>query len=196
MVNLRTVHCAQVNKQTARKIADALTWSRVFSVVPITLLAWYELKWWVFAFYVAAALTDLLDGLFARRAAPPATDTDFDGLADLLFSVMTLLWLWMLVPGFFPKYGLLYLPLLVLLELYTISARLRYPGLVVPHLEFGRKAMALFFFMLPILIIWGDVPWFVHFVFIVGTAAKIQLTWAIVRLIKPDRDSSANSPRD
>ena len=173
-----------ISKQTARKIADALTWSRVFSVVPITLLAWYELKWWVFALYIAAALTDYLDGVFARRATPPKTDIDFDGLADLLLSVMTLLWLWMLVPGFFPKYGLLYLPLLVLLELYMVSARTRYPDLVVPHLEFGRKAMALFFLLLPVLILWGDVPWFVHLVFIVGTASKIQLTWAIVGLVR------------
>ncbi len=82
-----------LNKDTARKIADTLTWARVVSVVPITILAWYELKWWVFALYIAASLTDLLDGMFARRAAPPATDTDFDGLADLLLSVMTLLWL-------------------------------------------------------------------------------------------------------
>jgi hypothetical protein len=68
--------------------------------------------------------------------------------------------------------------------------------LVVPHLEFGRKAMALFFLLLPVLIIWGDVSWFVHLVFIIGTASKIQLTWAIVRLVKPDRIGSANNPRD
>lgn len=176
-----------MNKQTARKIADGLTWARVFSVVPITAFAWYEMKWWVFALYIAASLTDLLDGVFARRAAPPKTDLDFDGLADLLFTVMTLLWLWLLVPGFFPKYGLLYLPLLVLLEVYMVSARMRFADLLVPHLEFGRKAMALFCFLLPVLIVFGDVPWFVHTVFIIGTASKIQLTWAIVGLTKPLR---------
>lgn len=169
-----------MDKTTARKVADALTWSRVWSVVPISLLAWYELKWWVFGFYIAASLTDLLDGFFARRAAPPATDTDFDGLADLLFTVMTLLWLWLLIPGFFPKYWFPYLPLLVLLEIYMVSARIRYADLVVPHLEFGRAAMALFCFLLPVLIIWDDVPWFVHTVFIIGAASKIQLTWAII----------------
>lgn len=51
-----------MNKETTRKIADALTWSRVISVVPITLLAWYGLKWWVFSIYIAAALTDFFDG--------------------------------------------------------------------------------------------------------------------------------------
>jgi len=152
--------------------------------VPITLLAWYQLKWWVLVFYIAASLTDLLDGIFARCADPPATDTDFDGLADLLFTVMTLLWLWLLIPGFFQNYWLPYLPVLVLLEIYMISARMRYADLIVPHLDFGRNAMALFFFLLPVLLIWDDVPWFVHTVFIIGTASKIQLTWQIVGLVK------------
>ncbi len=178
-----------MNKDTARKIADALTWARVVSVVPITILALYELKWWVFALYIAAALTDLFDGLFARRASSPATDTDFDGLADLLLSVMTLLWLWLLIPGFFQKYGLLYFPLLVLLEIFVTSVRIRYPQLTIPHLEFGRYAMALFFFLLPVLIIWGDVSWFVHLVLINGTVGKIQLTWAIAIRAKARQQS-------
>jgi phosphatidylglycerophosphate synthase len=170
-----------MNKNTARKIADGLTWSRIASIVPITILAWYELRWWVLVFYVVAALTDLFDGMFARRAAPPATDTDIDGLADLLLSVMTLLWLWLLIPGFFQKYGLLYFPLLVLLEIYVTSVRIRDPEFTIPHLEFGRWSMALFFSLLPVLIVWGDVSWFVHFVLIVGTASLIQLTWVIAK---------------
>ncbi|NCF73803.1 MAG: hypothetical protein GWP67_09895 [Gammaproteobacteria bacterium] len=173
-----------LDKTTARKIADGLTWSRIWSVVPITALAWYELQWWVLGLYIAAALTDLLDGVFARRAEPAASDIDFDGLADLLFSVMTLLWLWLLIPGFLAKYWLPYLPILVLLEIYMVSARMRYANLSVPHLKFGRNAMALFFCLLPVLIIWGDVPWFVHAVLIIGTASKMQLTWEIAGLVK------------
>ena len=170
-----------MNKNTARKIADGLTWSRIASVVPITILAWYELRWWVLVIYVAAALTDLFDGIFARRAAPPSTDTDFDGLADLLLSIMTLLWLWLLIPGFYQRYGLLYFPLLVLLEIYVTSVRIRDPQFTIPHLEFGRWSMALFFSLLPVLIVWGDVSWFVHFVLIAGTASLLQLSWVIAK---------------
>ena len=173
-----------MNKDTARIIADTLTWARVVSILPITILAWYELEWWVFGLYIAASLTDLFDGIFARRASPPATDIDFDGLADLLLSVMTLLWLWLLIPGFFQKYGLLYFPLLVLLEIYVTSARIRYPQLTVPHLEYGRVAMAVFYSLLPVLIIWGDVSWFVHLVLVMGMAGKIQLALAIARRVK------------
>ncbi len=176
-----------MNREIARKVADALTWSRVLSAVPITLLAWYGLKWWVFAIYIAAALTDFFDGFFARRAVPSSSDLDFDGLADLLITIMTMLWLWMLIPDFFPKYWLPYIPIVIPLEIYMTSARMRYPGLVVPHLEFGRFGMALFFTLLPVLIIWQDVPWFVHLVFIIGTAGKIQLTWAVVKRVSAGR---------
>jgi phosphatidylglycerophosphate synthase len=167
-----------MNENTARTIADSLTWARIFSVLPITILAWYDLKWWVFGLYIAAALTDLFDGIFARRAVPPASDVDLDGIADLILSIATLLWLWLLIPGFVQSYWLPYLPILVLLEIYMTMVRVRYPRFDVPHLLFGRFTMALFFSLLPALIIWGDVPWFVHGVLLVGVASKLQLTWA------------------
>jgi phosphatidylglycerophosphate synthase len=90
-----------MDKATARRLADALTWSRIWSVIPLTMLAWYEQRWWFLGLYIAAALTDLADGYFGRRAAPPKSDADLDGNADILFSVLTLLWIWMLIPGFY-----------------------------------------------------------------------------------------------
>jgi len=167
-----------MNKELARTVADALTWARIFSVIPITVLALYQLKWWVFGLYIAAALTDLLDGWFARRGAPPRNDTDLDGLADLILSFSTLLWFWLLIPGFVTNYWLPYLPIFVLLEIYMTTVRVRHKRYDVPHLQFGRFAMALFFCLLPALIIWGDVPWLVHSVLIVGVASKLQLAWA------------------
>ena len=164
-----------MHRKAARTIADGLTWARILSVMPLTILAWYGLKWWVFGLYTAAALTDLLDGWFARRADPPAKDIDLDGIADVILSFSTLLWLWLLVPGFVTKYWLPYVPIFVLLELYITYVRVRHHRMGVPHLRFGRFAMALFFLLLPVLIIWGDVPWFVHGVLIVGVASKLQL---------------------
>ncbi len=166
-----------MNKDTARTIADSLTWARIVSILPITVLAWYELKWWVLGVYIAAALTDWFDGMFARRGAPPATSVDLDGIADLLFSFATILWFWLLIPGFVSKYWLPYLPLAILLESYMSVFRLRRQRLGVPHLAFGRFAMALFFFLLPVCIIWGDVPWFVHAVLVIAIASKAQLAW-------------------
>ena len=43
-----------MDKRTARRIADALTWARIWSAIPITVFAWYDMTWWVFGLYVAA----------------------------------------------------------------------------------------------------------------------------------------------
>jgi len=166
-----------MERNTARSIADALTWARVCSTLPITVLALYGLRWWVFGLYVAAALTDFADGYFGRRATPSAKASDFDGKADVLFSTMTLVWLWMLVPGFIEAYWLPYLPILLVTQLYLFAARLRWPGLPIPHFRFGRVVMALFCLLLPVVLVLGDLPWFVHTVLIVGTASKMQLAW-------------------
>ncbi len=167
-----------MDRTTARTIADALTWARIFSVVPITIFALLSLKWWVFGLYIASAFTDLLDGWFARRGSPPKSDVDLDGIADLVLSFSTILWLWLLIPGFVSAYWLPYLPIFVALEIYMTFVRVKHKRYAVPHLQFGRVAMALFFSLLPVLIVWGDIPWFVHSVLIVGVASKLQLTWA------------------
>ena len=164
-----------MDKKTARIVADGLTWSRILSAIPITIAASYGLTWWVFGLYIAAALTDLLDGVFGRRATPPEKDNDFDGKADVVFSIMTLVWIWMLIPGFFEKYWLPYLPMLLVIEIYLITIRVREPETPVPHFQFGRFAMALFCFLLPVLLIVQDSAWFVHGVFIIGTLSKIQM---------------------
>ena len=166
-----------MNRKTARKLADGLTWARIWSVLPLTVFAWFELRWWFLGLYMAAALTDWFDGFFGRRAAPPETDADLDGNADILFSIMTLVWIWMLVPGFYQKYWLPYLPVLAAIQFYLWFAVIRLPGLHSPHFQFGRFGMTVFCFLLPVLIVFGDQPWFVHAVFIIGTIGKLQLAW-------------------
>lgn len=76
------------------------------------------------------------------------------------------------------KYWLPYLPIVVALEIYMTYVRVRHKRYGVPHLEFGRWAMALNFFLLPVLIVWGDVTWFVHGVLVIAVASKLQLAWA------------------
>lgn len=170
-----------MRKQTARYLADALTWARIVSILPITVLAWAGLRWWVFGLYIAASLTDLFDGMLARRGSPPKTNVDLDGIADLVFSFATLLWLWLLAPGIVARYWLPYVPVLVLLEVHLSIVRFRHKRFGIPHLQFGRFAMALFFFLLPVIIVCGDVPWFVHAVLIIGVLSKLQLVRAVWR---------------
>jgi hypothetical protein len=88
------------------------------------------------------------------------------------------------VPGFIQSYGLLYLPVLFAMEIYITTVRWRWPTFPIPHFEFGRFVMALFFFLLPVLLVFGDQPLFVHLVFVLGIIGKIQLVWHIARADK------------
>lgn len=161
-------------------------------MIPITILAWYGLRWWVFGLYIAAALTDLLDGKFARHAAPPRYKIDFDGKADVLFTIMTLVWIWMLIPGFYEKYWLPYLPLFVVVQVFLTGAELRWPEVHLTHFQFGRTAMFIFCLLFPVLIVFGDRPWFVHAVLTIGILSKLQLAWFFVTCDKPGRTEQAN----
>jgi len=183
-VTLKEFKAWPPDRATARHIADALSWSRIAAILPITALAWFGLERWVLVLYVVAALTDYFDGVFARRALPPARDIDLDGIADTAFRVMTVLWIWLLVPGFVQHYWLPYFPVLIVLEGYMVTLRMRDRDMPVPHLRFGRFAMALFFCLLPVLAIWGDLAWFVHAVLIVGTLSNTQLAIAMTRLFR------------
>ena len=131
----------------------------------------------MFVVYIAAALTDAFDGIFARHAGKVRYGPEFDGLADVFFAVMTLVWIAFLLPDFFPQYWFPFLPAFVLTQGYLIIARIRQPELTLPHYEFGRFAVFLFNTLLPALIVVGAVSWFVHLVFAVSIAAKLQLIW-------------------
>ncbi len=164
-----------MNTSSARTIADGLTWFRVFSAIPITLLAIADLRWWVFAAYIAAALTDFLDGLFARRARAVGYGSSFDAYADVFFSLMTLVWIALLCPGFFARYGLLLVLPLLLLQAALFVLRYRDPESPVPHLPLGRLSMFAFCFVLPVLLVFGDVSWLVVVAFALAIIAKVQL---------------------
>ena len=169
-----------MNTSSARTIADGLTWFRVFSAIPITLLAIADLRWWVFAVYIAASLTDFLDGLFARRARAVDYGSSFDAYADVFFAMMTLVWIALLCPGFFARYGLpLVLPLL-LLQATLIVLRYRHPESPVPHLPLGRLSMFVFCLLLPVLLVLGDVPWLTVAALALAIIAKVQLAWHLI----------------
>ena len=180
-----------MDRATARTIADALTWARIFSVIPITVCALYELRWWVFGLYIAAGISDNLDGRFARMGDPPRSDVDLDNLADTFIAAMTLVWIWMLIPGFWEKYWLPYIPSLFGIQLWLWLTRYRYPALGTPHFQVGRYMMALFFFLLPVLIAFGDVEWFVHAVLIGAVIGKLRMVWYYVTTDRTALDKQA-----
>ncbi len=113
----------------------------------------------------------------------------FKGRDRVQFSGMTLVWLSLLIPGFAAQYWFPYLPVLLLIEVYLITMRIINSDMDIPHFQFGRYAMALFCFLLPVLVVFGDQPWFVHFILIIGIASKLQLAWHLGTCAKPERSS-------
>lgn len=164
-----------MNKQTARTIADGLTWARLFSIIPISIFIIAEMQRWVLALYLLAALTDLLDGWFARRGTESKRGADLDGTVDLIFVGMTLVWIAWMIPGFYAKYWFPFLPAFVAFEGYFLFSRLRKKDLVLPHLWSGKIAMTLFCFLLPVLLVFGDVTWFLLLALYVPILAKAEM---------------------
>jgi phosphatidylglycerophosphate synthase len=170
---LSSLHAmALMTPRSARIIADGLTWARVASAVPLTILALNHLVGWFSAVYVVAAFTDAFDGMFARNGTTVRYGGELDGLADVFFAIMTLLWIFLLIPGFYQHYWFPYLPAFAIIQGFLFYARINEPGLTLPHLEFGRFSVFLFNTLLPVLIVAGG---FVYLVFTCSIAAKLQL---------------------
>jgi len=56
--------------------------------------------------------------------------------------------------------------------------------------------MVVFCCMLPILLVWGDQPWFVHSVFILGTLSKLQIAWYVANQNPKSPRPQASSQED
>jgi phosphatidylglycerophosphate synthase len=170
-----------MKEQAARKIADGLSWARLFSIVPIGVLAVMQLKWWVLGLHIPAALTDLADGWVARKAPDCEHGARLDGTADLVFAIATLWWIALLVPGFYGKYWFPFLPSFVALEMVLLVVCLKNKDIVLPHLWSGKLAVTVFSFLLPVLLVFGDVTWFVLIALYVPIAAKVHLVAVVLR---------------
>jgi hypothetical protein len=62
-----------------------------------------------------------------------------------------------------------------------LVACLKNRDLVLPHLWSGKLAVAVFSFLLPVLLLFGDVPWFVLIALYVPIAAKVHLVVVVLR---------------
>ncbi len=72
------------------RIADALTASRVIAAPIVIWLIFANETLAAFYLFAAAAITDLLDGYFARRSKKTASyGATFDGLADIFLLILT-----------------------------------------------------------------------------------------------------------
>ncbi len=118
----------------AMRMADVITASRILSAPIIIWLILSDERVVAYYLFAAAAISDLLDGYFARRSKKLASyGATFDGLADFILSFPTIFALaatgeayWLLAAG-------LAFMAFILVVLGTISKKKR--GLTVPHLD-------------------------------------------------------------
>jgi len=116
------------------RIADVLTASRVISVPIVIWLIFSNEMLAAYYLFTAAAITDLLDGYFARRSKKIATYGEtFDGLADFVLVYGTIVALFIRGEGFW-----LFVVALILLA-FTVAIigliTIKRGRFSIPHLD-------------------------------------------------------------
>jgi CDP-diacylglycerol--glycerol-3-phosphate 3-phosphatidyltransferase len=82
------------------KLANVVTLSRGLAIVPILVLLAAGHETWALMAYIAAALTDLVDGWLARMSGRASSfGAQLDAVVDNLFSIAILAFLVMAYPG-------------------------------------------------------------------------------------------------
>lgn len=171
--------------------ANVLTWSRLASIVPLTVLAFLRLELAFILVYVLAIATDLFDGVVARaQRLASLRGAELDGTVDLAFAAAGLGWIFLFIPEIY----LVYWPHLLAVALSFIVffaaswARLR--KLAMPHLWLGKLSMFLFCLLLPTVILFGVASWMVWTVVLVVILSRIEMT-AFVLLGREDMDAKS-----
>lgn len=128
--------------------ANQLTLLRMLLVPPFVLTILYDMYGWALATFLLAAITDMLDGLIARRTGQQTTlGAWLDPMADklLIFSMMVVLTL----PSDAPNRLPLWLTILIISRDVAIVATVAVINLAVGHRTFkpsplGKLATAVF----------------------------------------------------
>jgi phosphatidylglycerophosphate synthase len=145
-----------VREGGAVKLANVITLARLVSILPILLLLETGHSQMALELYIAAALTDLLDGWLARRSGR-ASDfgARLDGLVDNIFSVALLPFLLLAFPGLFARHPFALIVLFAGPLLYLVIAKVWTGSLMMFHFHSAKLGAALLFALWPAVWITG-----------------------------------------
>jgi phosphatidylglycerophosphate synthase len=145
-----------VHEGGAVKLANLITLARLLSIFPIMLLLATDHGQMALELYIAAALTDFLDGWLARRSAR-ASDfgARLDGVVDNIFSIALLPFLLLAFPGLFLRHPLALIVLFAGPLLYLLVAKLWTGSLMMFHFHSAKLGAALLFALWPVIWITG-----------------------------------------
>lgn len=169
-----------VHEGGAVKLANLITLARLVSILPILLLLETGHSQMALELYIAAALTDLLDGWLARRSAR-ASDfgARLDGVVDNVFSVALLPFLLLAFPGLFERHPIALIALFAGPLLYLLIAKLWTGSLMMFHFHSAKLGAALLFALWPAIWItgWEGIVPLAAFVIVASRIEQLVFIW-------------------
>ncbi len=135
---------------------NALTALRIALIAPITLAVARRSIAWILALYALAALTDVFDGLIARRTGTASHfGAMLDGFADILFGIGIFAW----SATLFPQDRAALLAMLALSLAFLLAGGVvslaRFGRILSPHLQSARVAAVVVAAMFPLAVLSG-----------------------------------------
>lgn len=164
-------------------LADALTISRLYAIIPITaavLLGW-ELT--AGALYVLAVFTDVLDGYVARKQGTAGQKgSDLDGVVDFWFSLATLAWLAVLNPALYDEHLAPVLLALAAFVAFMSVSYVRNKRVIMLHLPSAKLTTFLFGLWLPLSVFFVLPGWYVWLTAVAAVVSRAENTIRVVRV--------------
>ncbi len=162
--------------------ADVLTWMRLGSIVPLTVLAFARAEIAFIIVYVLAITTDLFDGMLARaQGFSSPKGAEFDGTVDLVFAAAGLGWLYLFAPEVFTTYWPHLFAVALSFAIFFAASWAKLRKLAMPHLWLGKLSMFLFCAIVPAIILFGAQNWMVWTVVIVIVLSRIEMTIFVLK---------------
>ncbi len=172
-------------------LADALTWTRLVAIIPISILFLAGMTEAAVIVYVIALATDLFDGMAARaNGTASARGARLDGIVDMIFTLGTVWWLTFIAPGLYVAYQPFALLVVLTFIIFAIVSYARTRTLATPHLLSGKLSMATFTLLLPFIYWFGIRDWAISVVWVVAVLARIEAIAWVVRSNDMDAKSA------
>lgn len=180
---------------SALTAANQLTLLRILLVPPFVLTVLYDMYGWALATFLCAAITDMLDGLIARRTGQQTTlGAWLDPMADklLIFSMVVVLTL----PSEAPNHLPLWLTVLIISRDVAIVMTVAVINLAIGHRTFkpsplGKLATAVFlatgvavlvanYIGRPMPIVWA----FIYTALVITLASAVDYVFRLAKVIR------------
>lgn len=133
-----------------RNLADALTITRLYAIIPISAAVVSEAYILTAILYGLAILTDALDGWVARRQHTASQNgADLDGVIDFWFTMATLWWLYKINPEIYTQHALPILLGVVSFGIFMAVSHYKHKKIILLHLPSAKVTTTLFALWLP-----------------------------------------------